>query len=66
MEILKNTRFTNVTRPQLVEVIEVKRNYVGHQLVTYKVIIPTTDNPITEFTVLGQRFMNVYQAENEN
>ena len=66
MEIQKNTQFTNVTRPQLVEVIEVKRNYVGHQLVTYKVIIPTSENPIKEFTVLGQRFMNVYKSENEN
>lgn len=46
MEIKKTQRYTNVTRPQLVEVIEVKRNYVGHQLVTYKVIVPTSDNPI--------------------
>jgi hypothetical protein len=60
-EVKVGQKWSNVTRPQIVEVIFTNVNKYGVKLVTYNVIKPTSYNPLTEFTVPEYRFLNIYE-----
>ena len=67
-EIKIGRTYTNVTRPQLVEVLNVGRNVqkssdkeVDREMkVEYKVVKHTSNNPITEFICTEARFKRLY------
>lgn len=69
-EIKIGRTYTNVTRPQLVQVVNVGRTVqkpsdkeVDREMkVEYKVIQPTSANPITEFICTEARFKRLYHS----
>lgn len=69
-EIKIGRTYTNSTRPQLVQIVNVGRTVqkpsdkeVDREMkVEYKVIQPTSANPITEFICTLERFERLYHS----
>lgn len=69
-EVKIGRTYTNSTRPQVVQVVNVGRTVqkpsdkeVDREMkVEYKVVKPSSDNPITEFICTEARFKRLYHS----